>query len=116
MQSTEFSSTLFTSDSLKVVGEGAVKQQLSYSVPVVPFEKSYTLARNVSVIQILSSDSEEHSRLGLITQLPEGEQVEVGGPGFNDRTVRIRCSGSSYYVFLEDLEPQKKRSASAYAG
>lgn len=92
-----------------------MKQQLPYSVPVVSFEKSYTLARNVSAIQILSADSEEHSRLGLITQLPEGAQVEVGGPGFNDRTVRIRCSGSFYFVFLEDLEPPKKRVASAWA-
>ncbi len=92
-----------------------MKQQLAYSVPGVPFEKSYTLARNVPAIQALSSDSEERSRLGLITQLPEGMQVEIGGPGFDDRTVRIRCSGVSYYVFLEDLEPQKKRAASACA-
>ncbi len=93
-----------------------MKQQLTYSAPVVPFEKSYTLTKNVSAIQILSTDdSEERSRLGLITQLPEGVQVDVGGPGFNDRTVRIRCSGASYYVFLDDLEPQKKRAASASA-
>jgi len=92
-----------------------VKQHLTYSAPVVPFEKSYTLARKVSAIQILYSGSEETSRLGLITQLPEGVQVDVGGPGFNERTVRIRCSGASYYVFLEDLEPQKKGAASAGA-
>lgn len=91
-----------------------MKQQSIYSAPVVPFEKSYTLTRNVSAIQILS-DSEERSRLGLITQLPEGVQVDIGGPGFNDRMVRIRCSGTSYYVFLEDLEPQRKRAASASA-
>ncbi len=92
-----------------------MKQQLAYNAPVVPFEKSYTLTRNVSAIQILSSDSDARSRLGLITQLPEGMQVDVGGPGFDDRTVTIRCSGASYYVFLEDLEPQKKRAASAGA-
>ncbi|MDQ2842718.1 MAG: hypothetical protein M3Y72_17105 [Acidobacteriota bacterium] len=87
-----------------------------YTPAVVPFEKSYTLGRNVSAIQILSTDSEEQSRLGLITQLPEGVQVDVRGPGFNDRTVKIRCAGASYYVFLEDLEPQRKRVASAVAG
>ena len=89
-----------------------MKEQLNYSAPMVSFEEIYTLTRNVSAIQILSSDSEARSRLGLITQLPEGVQVQVGGPGFDDRTVRIRCSGGSYYVFLEDLEPQKKRAAS----
>lgn len=92
-----------------------MKQDLTYSAPVIPFEESYTLARSVSAIQILSSGPEERSRLGLITQLPEGVQVDIGGPGFNDRTVRIRCSGASYYVFLEDLEAQKKSAASAGA-
>ena len=82
----------------------------------IPFQQSYTLHRNVSAIQILSIDGEQRSRLGLITQLPEGVQVEVGGPGFDDRTVKIRCGGTSYYVFLEDLDPQRKRAAWASAG
>lgn len=82
----------------------------------IPFERSYTLARNVPAIQILPGNTEDRSKIGLITQLPEGVQVEVGGPGFDDRTVRIRYSGNAYYVFLEDLEPHRKRAASALAG
>ncbi len=81
--------------------------------PVIPFERSYTLSRNVSAIPILSTQFEGCSPLGLITQLPEGAQIDIGGVGFNDRTVKIRCAGASYYVFLEDLEPQRKRAASA---
>jgi hypothetical protein len=80
----------------------------------LPFlQQSYVLSRNVAAIEILSSDSEPLSRLGLMTQLPEGSRIEVGGPGFNDSTIKVRCAGATYYVFLEDLEPLRKRAASA---
>jgi hypothetical protein len=75
-------------------------------------EQSYTLRKNVPAIEILSSDYGELSRLGLMTQLPEGSRLDVGGPGFNDRTIKVRCAGASYFVFLEDLEPLRKRAAS----
>jgi hypothetical protein len=75
-------------------------------------ERPYTLARNISAIQILSSD-DGNPRLGPITQLPQGADVIVAGTGFNEGTVKVRCAGSWYYVFLEDLEPQKKRPALA---
>jgi hypothetical protein len=85
----------------------------SDTVVVTPVAQSYRLARNVSAIPILFTPSEGCSPLGLITQLPEGAQIDIGGPGFNDHTVKVRCGGASYYVFLEDLEPQRKRAASA---
>lgn len=77
----------------------------------IPFEETYTLGKSVSAIQIMSAEDGSR-RLGLITQLPEGAQIDIGGPGFNDRTVKVRCGGSSYFVFLDDLEPQRKRMAS----
>jgi hypothetical protein len=86
---------------------------LSSTTTVTPFEQSYILSRNVSAIPILSTQAEGCSPLGLITQLPAGAQIDVGGPGFNDRTLKVRCAGAPYYVFLEDLEPQRKRAASA---
>jgi hypothetical protein len=78
---------------------------------VISFEERYKLSRNVSAIPILSTHSEGRLPLGLITQLPAGAQLDIGGPGFNDRTIKVRCAGASYYVFLEDLEPQRKRVA-----
>jgi len=90
-----------------------VNTQVAHLPPAVPFEKTYTLGKNVSAIQIVTSGIGGVPRLGLMTQLPEGVQVDVGGPGFNDRTVAVHCGGSAYYIFLEDLEPQRKRSASA---
>ncbi|MBV8809753.1 MAG: hypothetical protein JO033_13855 [Acidobacteriaceae bacterium] len=83
---------------------------------VVPFESSYTLGKKVSAIQILPPGEDGIRRLGLITQLPEGAEVNVGGPGFNDRTVKVSWEGSSYFIFLEDLDTVKKRVASTAIG
>jgi hypothetical protein len=78
-------------------------------------ERAFTLPTSVSAIQILPTEDGERTRLGLITQLPEGAEIEIGGPGFSDRTVRVRCSGASYFVFLDDLEGVKKHVAAARA-
>ena len=84
------------------------------SNPSLPFDSAYTLSKNVSAIQILPEE-DGRSRLGLLTQLPEGAEVHLGGPGFNDRTIRVRSGGASYFIFLEDLESHKKPAASALA-
>jgi hypothetical protein len=62
------------------------------------------LPRVVSAIQIHPSDDCGSEHLGLITQLPQGAEIELGGPGFNDQTIQVRCGSASYYVFLDDLE------------
>jgi hypothetical protein len=82
----------------------------------IPFERSYTLGKQVSAIQVLPPGEDGIRHLGLITQLPEGAEVNVGGPGFNDRTVKVLCGGSVYFIFLEDLDPVKKRVASTATG
>jgi hypothetical protein len=81
----------------------------------IPIERVFTLANSVSAIQILPSEDEARTRLGLITQLPKGAELEVGGPGFSDRTVRVRCSGASYFVFLDDLDALECAAAAAHA-
>jgi hypothetical protein len=80
-----------------------------------PFGRIYVLPKTVSAIQILPSDESGSTRLGLLTQLPEGAEIEIGGPGFNDGTLRIRCGNASYYVFLDDLELVRKHADVAYA-
>jgi hypothetical protein len=82
------------------------------STATLPFEETYTLGKSVSAIQIMAAEDGSR-KLGLITQLPEGAQIDIGGPGFNDRTLKVRCGGSSYFIFVEDLEPNRKRVASA---
>jgi hypothetical protein len=83
--------------------------------PPVFVERAFTLPRSVSAIQILPSEDGERTRLGLITQLPEGADIEVGGPGFSDRTVFVRCSGASYFVFLDDLKDVEKHAVAMHA-
>ena len=78
-------------------------------------ERAFTLPKNVSAIQVLPTEDGEQTKLGLITQLPEGAEIEIDGPGFSDRTVCVRCSGASYFVFIDDLEILKKHAAVARA-
>lgn len=75
-------------------------------------QNTYTLARNVSAIQILSA-FDGSPQMGTILQLPAGTQVRVCGDGFNDRTVKVTCEGGNYFVFSEDLEPERVRAFAA---
>ena len=89
--------------------------RMELPLPISLLEKAYTLPKSVSAIQILPTEDGERTRLGLITQLPEGAEIEIGGPGFSERTVSVRCFGASYFVFLDDLEAIKKHVAVAHA-
>jgi hypothetical protein len=84
-------------------------------VAEAPIARLYVLPKIVSAIQILPSDESGSERLGLLTQLPEGAEIEIGGPGFNDQTLRVRCGSASYFVFLDDLELVRKHAEVAYA-
>ena len=81
----------------------------------VPFEKTYTLDRSISAIPILPG-AYLSPQLGLVTRLPEGAELDLRGPGFDDHTLRVHWRGQTYFVFLDELEPQRKRAASAVAG
>jgi hypothetical protein len=73
------------------------------------------LPKNVSAIQVLPAEDGEPTRLGLLTQLPEGAEIFVGGPGFSEGTVKVLCQGAAYFIFLDDLLAVKKGAALAYA-
>ncbi len=89
-----------------------VAQVLSMEFPgPIPIERVVTLRNSVAAIQILPNEDGEPTRMGLITQLPEGAEIEIGGPGFSERTVSVRCFGASYFVFLDDLDALKYAAA-----
>ena len=67
---------------------------------------TFTLPHNISAIQSLP-EADGGVRLGTILQLPEGTQVRVCGDGFNERTVKVIWEGTYYFVFWEDLEPNR---------
>ena len=88
--------------------------QMELPTPIF-VERAYTLPKSVSAIQILPTEDGVRTRMGLITRLPAGAEIEVGGPGFSDRTVSVRCGGASYFVFLDDLEAFEMHAAAAHA-
>jgi hypothetical protein len=106
---TGFSSTI---KNISTSGKRTVNRESTFVLPVIPFEKTYVLAHSVVAIQIVPGGFEAAPQLGLMTRLPEGAEVDLRGPGFDDLTVRVRCGGQAYYVFMDDLEPQRKRMAS----
>lgn len=70
--------------------------------------------RKVSAIQIVQ-EADGSSDLGLLTQLDAQSPLEVCGPGFDDRTVKVRSGDSFYYVFREDVEAVEYGSRTAFA-
>lgn len=57
----------------------------------------------ISAIPVLAADTGA-KELGTITQLPRGAELHISGEGFNDRTVKVRCQDSFYFVFRDDIE------------
>jgi hypothetical protein len=77
----------------------------------VPPGRRYVLTRNIPAIQIVPEG--EQDRLGLIAQLPQSAELEACGSGFDSQTIKVRCHGSFYFVFLQDLDPVRKLAATA---
>ena len=84
---------------------------LSSSLSLPPRRK-YVLTRNIPAIQIVPEG--EQDCLGLIAQLPQFSELEAWGSGFDPQTIKVRCNGIFYFVFLQDIEPVRK--AAAFAG
>ncbi len=93
----------------------AMSVKEKYVASAASLDSIYVVPNNVSAIQVLPSEDSEVTRLGLLTQLPEGAELQIAGPGFNDLTLRVKCGAAFYYVFLDDLELVRKRTAFACA-
>ena len=87
--------------------------ETAYAADHVSLERLYVLPKSVSAIPILPSEESGSKRLGLLTQLPEGAEIEISGPGFNFTTLQVRCGATFYYVFLDDLDLVRKHAAYA---
>jgi hypothetical protein len=64
--------------------------------------ESYTLSRRIPAVQLVQIEGPK-AQLGPLVQLPKGAQLDLCGDGFDERTVKVRCDTSFYFVFLEDL-------------
>ncbi len=72
----------------------------------------FCLRRNVAAIQVLPAGSADEPKLGMITQLPAGAELAACGPGFNEKTMKVRWAGGMYFVFLQDLQTHFSLQAS----
>ena len=70
----------------------------------------YTLSDDIYAMQLLAGSGASVT-LGPVVLLPKGVCLYVCGEGFNERTVKVYCEDSLYFVFLQDLEVQRKPMA-----
>ena len=78
------------------------KDILSIPDCLIP-ERSYTLSRTIAGIQLVPGEN-KRGRLGNVLQLRCGSVLDFCGDGYDARTVKVRCEGSFYFVFLQDVE------------
>lgn len=64
---------------------------------------TYRLRRNLSAVQIEVTEGVSTAH-GVVVSLLNGSKIEVCGPGFDARTIKVQCDGSLYYLFSEDLQ------------
>lgn len=64
-------------------------------------EGTATLSKRVAAIRLLQQAT-GNGKLGPITQL-DPCLVDLCGPGYNDRTVKVRLNDQCYFVFRDDL-------------
>jgi hypothetical protein len=63
----------------------------------------YMLSDEIYGMQLLPTNGRPF-KVGPVIRLPRGAQLNACGEGFNDRTVKVCCNGSLYFVFLKDLD------------
>ncbi|HEX7360346.1 MAG TPA: hypothetical protein VF283_07625 [Bryobacteraceae bacterium] len=63
------------------------------------------LSKNIPAIPLEHAEDGEE-RLGAISRLPRGAELEPCGLGFDPNTVRVTWSGRHYFVFIQDLREQ----------
>jgi len=63
---------------------------------------SFTLSGPVSAVQLIPHGS--RARLGPLVSLKEGQEIQLCGDGYNDRTLKVRLGEQFFFVFRRDLE------------
>jgi hypothetical protein len=64
-------------------------------------ERTATLSKRVAAVRLIQKQ-DGRCKLGGIAQLSPGP-VDLCGPGYNERTVKVRFNGQCYFVFKDDL-------------
>jgi hypothetical protein len=75
-------------------------------------DRTYTLSRDISAIQILPSDG-PGAWLSPVSKLPRGARIQAVGDR-NGETLKVAFEGHYYLVFVDDLEAQRKTMTAAH--
>jgi hypothetical protein len=78
------------------------EQVLSIPESVCP-QKTYTLSRRIAALRLIAPADGQRGKLGEISQLQPGAQLDCCGDGYNERTIKVHYAGEFYFVFLQDL-------------
>ncbi len=70
------------------------------------------MSEEISAMQILPF-GESGVHLSPVSKLPRGAEIEACGDGFDAQTLKVCYEGQFYFVFLQDLEAQRKLVATA---
>jgi hypothetical protein len=66
------------------------------------FDDRLTLSKKICALSIKTDEAgQEH--FGELTQIGPGCEVQICGPGYNERTVKILADGKPMFVFEADL-------------
>lgn len=88
---------------------------LSVRIPINDWSGDrYTLSDEICAMQLLPGENGK-AELGPVVTMPKGAQLDACGPGFNERTLKVRSDGAFYFVFLQDLDAQRKPLARSMA-
>jgi hypothetical protein len=68
----------------------------------VSVQATLTVPKQISALELIPT--ENGTRLGPVVSIPKGARLETCGLGFSERTIKARCQGRFYFVFLRDLE------------
>jgi hypothetical protein len=66
-------------------------------------ERSYTLRKAIAAVQLVPREGKK-GRLGNVSQLHPGSVLDFCGDGYDGRTVKVRCEGAFYFVFLQGVQ------------
>ena len=73
------------------------------SIPRPVFvERSVSVTKPISALQLVWDERRGTTKLGVLSLRP-GATLEVCGEGFDQRTVKVRCNNTFYFVFRQDI-------------
>ncbi len=76
--------------------------------------KSYLLRDEIPALQLIATEN-GNSRWGPLIRLPRGAELYDFEEGFDERTLRVRCDGSCYIIFKQDLNAQRSSALTKQA-